>query len=298
MKLILLFISLFLFSCNKDNSVQILTTPDDLTTTIDYKQISGIDSNLLSLDIYYNSNVDIQKPVIIYVHGGGWSIGDKSSQIENKVNLFGSLNYILISVNYRLSPFPFDISNPDRIKYPDHNVDITDAFLWINNNVGQYGGNKNKMALLGHSAGAHLVALTGTNGNFLGSKGLSLSSIKGVAVIDTEGFDINEQIANGSNQNMYINAFGNDSIQNVEASPLYNVVNTISYPKFFIAKRGNSQRIGYANDFINVLETNGVSVSQVNGSIYDHSGINNAIGELNETLITNALKDFLVECFE
>ena len=298
MKFILLFLSLFLLSCNKDDSVQILTTPDDLTTTIEYKQINGIDSNLLSLDIYYNSNVDIQKPVIIYVHGGGWSIGDKSSQIENKINLFRSLDYILISINYRLSPFPFDITNLNRIKYPDHNVDISDALLWVNENIGQYGGNKNKMALLGHSAGAHLVALTGTNGNFLESKGLSLSSIKGVAVIDTEGFDINEQIANGSNQNMYINAFGTDSTQNIEASPLYNVVNTISYPKFFIAKRGNSQRIGYANDFINILETNGVSVSQINGSIYDHSGINNAIGEPNETLITNALKDFLAECFE
>jgi hypothetical protein len=298
MKFILLFTSLFLFGCNKDDSVQILTTPNDLTTTIEYKQINGIDSNLLSLDIYYNSNVNIQKPVIIYVHGGGWSIGDKSSQIENKINLFRSLDYILISINYRLSPFPFDISNPNRIKYPDHNIDIADALLWVNDNVGQYGGNKNKMALLGHSAGAHLVALTGTNGGFLESKGLSLSSIKGVAVIDTEGFDINEQIANGSNQNMYINAFGSDSTHYVEASPLYNVVNTISYPKFFIAKRGNSQRIGYANDFINILEANGVSVSQMNGSIYDHSGINNAIGEPNETLITNALKDFLVECFE
>ncbi len=298
MRFILLFASLFLFSCNKDDNEQIIPTVDDLTATIEYNQIDGIDSNLLSLDIYYNNETNIQKPVIVYVHGGGWSIGDKSSQIENKINLFRSLNYILISVNYRLSPFPFDISNPNRIKYPDHNNDIADALLWIYDNIGQYGGNKNKIGLLGHSAGAHLVALTGTNGSFLESKGLSLSNIKGVAVIDTEGFDINEQVMNGDNQNMYINAFGTDIAQNVNASPIYNVINTISYPKFLIAKRGNSQRIQYANDFINILEANGVSVSQVNGSIYDHSGINNAIGEPNETLITNMLKDFLVECFE
>ena len=209
-----------------------------------------------------------------------------------------SLNYLLISVNYRLSPFPFDISNPNRIKYPNHNIDIADALLWINDNIEQYGGNKDKMALLGHSAGAHLVALTGTNKRFLENIGLGLSSIKGVAVIDTEGFDINEQVTNGDNQNMYINAFGTDTIINIDASPIYNVLNTLSYPKFFIAKRGSSQRIGYANDFINVLETNGVSVSQVNGSAYDHSGINNAIGKPNETLITNALKGFFEGCFE
>ncbi len=295
--MILLTIILFAIGCDKGNTIEQIS-PNDLTITIEYKQINGTAPNLLSLDIYYNSNVDVQKPVIIYVHGGGWCKGDKSNKIENKVNLFRSLNYIFVSVNYRLSPFPFDISNNNRIKYPDHNVDIADALLWINDNIGQYGGNKHKIVLLGHSAGAHLVALTGTNKRFLKSKGLSLESIKGVAVIDTEGFDIKEQIANGNNQNMYINAFGTDSIQNIDASPIYNVVNTISYPKFFIAKRGNSERIKYANDFISILETNGVLVYQVNGSIYDHQGINNAIGKPNETLITNALKSFLVKCFE
>ncbi len=220
--MILLTIILFAIGCDKGNTIEQIS-PNDLTITIEYKQINGTAPNLLSLDIYYNSNVDVQKPVIIYVHGGGWCKGDKSNKIENKVNLFRSLNYIFVSVNYRLSPFPFDISNNNRIKYPDHNVDIADALLWINDNIGQYGGNKHKIVLLGHSAGAHLVALTGTNKRFLKSKGLSLESIKGVAVIDTEGFDIKEQIANGNNQNMYINAFGTDSIQNIDASPIYNV---------------------------------------------------------------------------
>jgi len=293
--LILLLLS---FGCNKEDNQQIELTINDLTTTIEYKQINGIDPSLLSLDIYYNSDVDTQKPVIVYVHGGAWSIGNKSYQIENKVNLFRSLNYIFISINYRLSPFPFETSNPNRIKYPDHNVDVADALLWINNNINQYGGNKDKLALLGHSAGAHLVALTGTNKNFLENVGLSLERIKGVAVFDTEGYDVNKQVTTGNYQNLYSNAFGTDSTLNIDASPIYNVINTISYPKFFIAKRGNTQRIKLADDFINVLEANGVSVSQVNGSIYDHSGINNAIGEPNEVLITDPLKQFFAECFE
>ncbi len=297
MRFLILLTILFAFGCDKGNTIEQIN-PNDLTVTIEYKQIHGTAPNLLSLDIYYNSNVDVQKPVVVYVHGGGWCRGDKLNKIENKVNLFRSLNYIFVSINYRLSPFPFDISNNNRIKYPDHNVDIADALLWISNNISQYGGNKHKIVLLGHSAGAHLVALTGTNKRFLESKGLSLGSIKGVAVIDTEGFDIKEQITNGNNQNMYINAFGTDSIQNIDASPIYNVVNNVSYPNFFIAKRGNSERIKYADDFISILETNGVLVYQVDGSIYDHKGINNAIGEPNETLITNALKSFLKGCFE
>ena len=219
---------LFLSCGNNDES----STPktENLTTTVAYKQINGVDADLLSLDIYYNSDTNTEKPIVVYVHGGGWSIGDKTNQIANKVNLFQSLNYVFVSINYRLSPFPFETSNPNRIKFPDHNNDVADAIGWIYDNIGDYGGDRNKIALLGHSAGAHLVALTGTNQSFLENTGLNLSNIKGVAVIDTEAYDINEQITNGTNQNMLINAFGTDAILHTEASPIFNVTSSIAYP--------------------------------------------------------------------
>ncbi len=296
MRYFYLFLLMLLTSCNK--SALTTDTVEYLTTTIQYKHINGVDRNLLSLDIYYNNNTNTKKPIVVYVHGGGWCLGDKANKIENKVNLFLSLNYVFVSINYRLSPFPYEPSNPDRIKYPDHNIDVADALLWIYNNIEKYGGNKNKIALLGHSAGAHLVALTGTNKSFLKRVGLNPSIIKGVMVIDTEGYDINEQITNGDTPNMYINAFGTDTILNIEASPIYNVTAGKTYPKFFIAKRGDEKRIGYADDFINVLEENGVSVSQIDGSIYTHSEINEAIGKPNETIITPPLIDFLKTVFQ
>ena len=295
MKLLILFSILLLITCDSE---KIIEPVEKLEDTFQYKQITGIDTALLSLDVYYNSDVSSTKPVVIYVHGGGWTIGDKANQLDNKINLFLSLNYILVSLNYRLSPLPYEILNPNRIKYPDHNIDIADAIKWIYSNIEQYGGNKNKLALMGHSAGAQIVALTGTNKNFLEQTGLTLSNIKGVAVIDTEGFDVNEQVANGSNPLMYINAFGADVDQYMNASPIFNVKNNMSYPKFFIAKRGIPKRIGYADDFINTLEINDVSVSQVNGSIYDHDEINNAIGKPNEKLITEPLTQFFNDCFE
>lgn len=300
-RLIIYFLKLLLIlfvicSCDKEDADN--NDLEYLETTIRYKTLSNIDPNLLSLDIYHDNQVSGKRNVIVYVHGGGWSIGDKTGQLENKINLFRSLNYIFVSINYRLSPFPFDTINLDRIKYPDHNNDVADAIKWIYDNIEQYGGNSNKIALLGHSAGAHLVALTASNRNFLEQRGLFLSNIKGVAVIDTEGFDVLEQVNNGDNKHMYINAFGNNEAENVDASPIYSIQNTLSYPKFFIAKRGDAQRVAYANDFINILQTNGVSVSQVDGSIYSHADINSAIGAANETVITEPLKLFLIECFE
>ncbi len=287
----LCFIILSIFSCNT-NKIDIET----LLKTVEYKKLEDVNSNLLSLDLYYFSKIDIKRPVVIYVHGGAWSFGDKSSNIENKLNLFQSSNYIFVSINYRLSPFPFEIYNPDRIMYPAHNKDVADAIKWIYDNIDKYGGDKNKIALLGHSAGAHLVSLTGTNPNFLNDVGLSFSNIKGIASIDTEGYDVLAKIE--ENNNYYINAFGVNNTLNREASPIYNIVDGINYPKFFIAKRGNSARIKIANDFINILKSKGVAVFEVDGSVYSHSEINEAIGKKDEKVITGDLKQFFEECFK
>ena len=296
MKTLLILLPFLLLSCHNGSDENVETPSENLSATAEYKQIQGTDPDLLSLDIYYNSLTDLKKPVVIWVHGGGWSIGDKTNQMENKVALFQSLGYILVSVNYRLSPFPYEVNNANRIMYPLHNTDVADAIKWVYNTISLYGGDPDKIALLGHSAGAHLVALTGTNASFLETAGLSLSHIKGVAAIDTEGYNVVEKVQ--SNTSLYINAFGTNPDANIQASPLYNLEDGVAYPKFFVAKRGTTERLEVANRFIQSLEEHGVSVSQVDGSIYSHSEINEAIGEPNETLITNALKDFFEDCFD
>lgn len=70
------------------------------------------------------------------------------------------------------------------------------------------------------------------------------------------------------------------------------MTNSYSYPRFFVAKRGTPYRIALADDFISKLQSVGAVVSQVNGSQYDHEGINDAIGDPNDTVITPALKAF------
>ncbi len=292
--LIIIFLILNL-SCSKDSD----NSPDpeivNMSTTIEYKQIDGIDPKLLSLDIYYNNSVNNRKPIVIWVHGGGWCTGDKSNQIDNKVNLFRSMGYLFVSVNYRLSPYPYELNNDNRIKYPTHNRDIADAIKWITDNIDKYGGDNSKIVLLGHSAGAHLVAITGINSVFLKDVGLNLNSIKGVAVIDTEGYNVTKKVQ--ENNSLYINAFGTDISTTNHASPILNIIDGNAYPKFFVAKRGTPARIAIANSFIKELSDKDVDVQQIDGSIYDHSGINRAIGEPNEILITNPLMVFIAECF-
>ncbi len=265
--------------------------------TVSYKQLPGVSQNLLDLDVYYDVEKLSPKPIIIWIHGGGWCIGDKANQMENKKKLFASLGFILVSVNYRLSPFPYQINNPGRIKFPVHNVDIVDAIKWISENISQYGGDPNQIILLGHSAGAHLVALTGTNQSFLQQAGVPTEHIKGIACIDTRMYDVYDVIQNQNNpDDMYINAFGTDPQMNLDASPIRNLNNTY-YPKFFVAKRGNYDRINRANRFINALQQAGVNVTELEANIYTHSEINAAIGAANEMVITPALIDFIKNCF-
>ncbi|NOS93615.1 MAG: alpha/beta hydrolase [Cyclobacteriaceae bacterium] len=290
---ILLFTHLII-GCSKDETP---ATPSTTYTkvTLPYKQVSGVDVNLLSLDLYHFGTTNATKPVVVYVHGGAWAVGDKANSISNKTNLFSSLGYVFVSVNYRLSPSTAS-SDPNRIKFPTHSEDVADAVKWLYDNIATYGGDKQKMVLLGHSAGAHLVSLTGTSAQFLPAKGISLSALKGVASIDTEGYDVATQCNEGNDT--YLNAFGSNSADWTKASPIAQVVSGTVYPRFFIAKRGTTTRIAISDDFITKLQSAGVTVSQVTGSQYDHEGINDAIGAPNETIITEPLKTFLAQCFQ
>jgi acetyl esterase/lipase len=218
--------------------------------------------------------------------------------MQYKKDLFSKLGYILVSVNYRLSPFPYEPDNPDRIKFPLHNQDVADALKWVYEHIDEYGGNPDQLFLLGHSAGAHLVALTGTNLSFIEQAGVPVSAIKGVAVIDTTAYDLYNIIQSGSAGSMFINAFGTDPQENIEASPQRNLDDNITYPPFFIAKRGDSSRLEIANAFIQSLRNHSVEVTDVEIQEYTHSGINAAIGKPGESLITPPLTAFMEVCFQ
>ncbi len=266
--------------------------------TISYKYMNGVDPNLLSLDIYFDAHKRDLKPVIVWVHGGGWCKGDKSNKMENKKRLFASLGYLLVSVNYRLSPYPYEINNPQRIKFPIHNIDLADALKRIQDNIDDYGGNPRQIVLMGHSAGAHLVALTCTNQHYLLQSGFDPSNIKGVAIIDTRMYDVYHSIQEIANPPaLYLNAFGDDPQENLDASPIRNLHNHY-FPKFFVAKRGNTERLRAANEFISALQQNHIDVVSLEAYDYSHSEINDAIGMENENVITPALISFLNVCFE
>ena len=94
----------------------------------------------------------VRAPVIFMVHGGGWRYGDKAMGrvVQEKVSRWVPKGFILISINYRLLPdTPVDVQERD----------VQAALMAAQQRAGTWGGDPSRFILMGHSAGAHLVAL-------------------------------------------------------------------------------------------------------------------------------------------
>jgi hypothetical protein len=244
--------------------------------------MAGVDPNLLSLDIYRPDKGMDGYPVMIYVHGGYWSVGDKLF-VGETAKLFTDSCYVFVSVNYRLSPDPPDTSKVDRIRFPDHPKDLAKAIKWIHSNITPYGGDKEKLFLIGHSAGAHLVLLVSTNRSFLDQVGLSLKSIKGTCPLDCGVFDVAEEIRQGAAMPERViplmNAFGNDPVLWNDASPQMQIAKGTTYPPILIVHQNKSDRIYSNSRFIDSMKAIGNnSMFAFNAEPYDHGQINTMLG--------------------
>lgn len=106
------------------------------------------------LDIYRPEGVDLtDAPVLVQIHGGGWTIGDKSQQGLILMNRMAARGWICVAMNYRLAP-----QNP----FPAQIIDVKKAIAWTRENIASYGGDPSYLVVTGGSAGGHLAALAAT----------------------------------------------------------------------------------------------------------------------------------------
>ncbi len=165
------------------------------------------------LDIYPAKGGSIQEstPVVIWVHGGGWRNGDKDNRSGQGLCIKWSESGItMVNLNYRLTP---------EVQHPAHIEDVAAGVAWVINNIAQRGGDPKRVFLLGHSAGAHLVALLGTAPEYLGKHQLHPSQLAGVLAIDTASYDL-RSTQSPAVRKMIKDAFGEDRQVLAGASPL------------------------------------------------------------------------------
>lgn len=104
------------------------------------------------LDIYLPAGEDAIKeaPVLLQVHGGAWTVGQKEHQGRPLMNHMAAKGWVCVAINYRLSP---------RDAWPAHIVDVKRAIAWVKDNIADYGGDPDYLVITGGSAGGHLTAL-------------------------------------------------------------------------------------------------------------------------------------------
>jgi acetyl esterase/lipase len=89
-------------------------------------------------------------PVMVYIHGGAWVMGDKREQGKPMMFELVARGWVCVAVNYRLSP---------KAGWPAHIVDAKRAVAWVKAHIADYGGDPSFLAVSGGSAGGHLAAL-------------------------------------------------------------------------------------------------------------------------------------------
>ncbi len=139
----------------------------------------------VTADVAYNSDKDAHKrhkldiyvpkgkkdfPVLFFVHGGAWVMGDKAT-FKDPAKQFAAHGIGVVCPNYRLTP---------DVQHPKHVDDVAKAFAWTLDNIGKYGGDAKKVVVGGHSAGGHLTALLASNEEYLKAEKRSLKDVRGV----------------------------------------------------------------------------------------------------------------------
>ena len=135
------------------------------------------------LDVYPRAGLT-KAPVLLFVHGGAWAVGDKGG--VNELPAYAERHgFLLMSAGYRLTP---------QVDAGGEAQDIAAAFAWAKANAARYGGDPDHIVLMGHSSGAHLVVLIGVDPSYLAAHNLAPRDIAGVIALDGAAYDAGQEM--------------------------------------------------------------------------------------------------------
>ncbi len=232
-------------------------------------------------------------PVVFWIHGGGWQTGDKAD-VQVKPQAFTDRGFVFVSINYRLLP-AVDMGTIVR--------DVAKAVRWVHDHITEYGGDPDRLLIMGHSAGAQLSALICTDERYLKAEGLSLSITKACVPVDGDTYDIPAIIEVAETRWRvhglppakfgHREKFGNDPEKHKDFSAVNHVAKGKDIPPFFILHvAGHPDTTAQALRLANVLKDVGLPTTVFAGQETTHNKINADLGKADDPA-TKALYDFL-----
>ena len=232
---------------------------------------AGKTKSLQSLDIYWNKTGK-PRPVIIYVHGGGWAFGDKSD-VRHKPDFFALHKISFVSMNYRLRW---------EYKIYDQLEDVVSVVNWVKRNHAAYNLDPNRIILMGYGAGGFLVSLVATDEDLLRTQGLDLGDLRAVVSIDNPSYDIVDLMQAPDNfieKRRYRLIFGDDENVWSAFSPTTHISADKGIPPFAILFATDDESAGnQAKAFSKSLRDAKVDVIMIPGNNRKAESVDDELG--------------------
>jgi acetyl esterase/lipase len=210
-------------------------------------------------------------PVIFMVHGGAWAIGDKihPGVVDAKAAYWLPKNYVLISVNYRLLPEakPLEQAN-----------DVARALAAAQRSAASWGADPNRFVLMGHSAGAHLVAGLGANPALLSAAGAVRP--RGIVSLDSAAMDVVQIMEFPRHPRLYDRAFGENPSDWAAASP-YHQLRSGALPMLAVCSSRRFDACPQARRLAQKAATLGARIDVLPQDL-SHAEINRTLGQLSD----------------
>ena len=219
-------------------------------------------------------------PVMFWIHGGGWQVGDKSD-VALKPKVLTERGFVFVSTNYRLLP---DVEMDVLIR------DVAKSLGWVHRNIAKYGGDPKRIFVGGHSAGAQLAALICIDDRYLKEEGVSFDVLTGCVPVDGDTYDIPKIILTAEYRRVLYGGkmftfghrqkFGNDPEKHVDFSAVTHVTKDKGIPPFLILFfPGNPNTRAQARRLEAVLKEAEIPVTAYGKGDSNHSRLNNDLGK-------------------
>lgn len=229
---------------------------------------------LQALDLWVPAGAK-SAPLVMFVHGGGWKRGSKDSARSQTLPAhLTAQGYAFASIDYRLVP---------AATVEQQAADVAAALAHLLRQADSLGIDRSRVVITGHSAGAHLVALVGTDERYLRAAGLSFADIDGVMPNDGAAYDVPTQMAQARRfmGRTYEQAFGTDPERQQALSPTFHAA-APNAPAFLLLHVQREDGVAQANALAAALKRGGTKVeigSFPGEGLRGHAEINRRLGE-------------------
>jgi len=219
------------------------------------------------LDLYRPSAAGLGAPLILMVHGGGWRRGDKDMGrvVEHKVARWLPRGIAFVTINYRMQPVAAPLEQAR---------DVARALAEVQRNSAKFAIDRNNIVLMGHSAGAHLIALLAARPELLIDAGAQPA--RGFVLLDSGALDV-PAIMNARHFRLYDQAFGSNQAEWTAASP-WHQLRQATAPILAVCSSRRTNACAQAQAFVAKAQGLG-SQAEVLALDKSHGAINAQLGE-------------------